>query len=86
MKKAPSNAKPAWMALTAKPKVEKGELTVDRKLNDQDMYLFELNGKRLPDFRKRTLEDSWEKAGKPRWDVHVVLCWKNGNARLVEKY
>lgn len=85
MAKPPSNAKPAWMARPYK-KVEQGELRVDRPINDDDMYMFELRGKRMQDFRKATLENSWEKAGKPSWDIHVVLCWKNGNARLVTKY
>lgn len=86
MAKPPSNAKPSWMARASKPKVNKGELRIDREINNQDMYLFELNGKRLPDFRKHTLEQHWKEAGEPEWNVHVVLCWENGNARLVTKY
>lgn len=81
------NQKPSWMRTGGITKVIEGELVIDQKLNDEDMYMFSINGRRIEGiFRKHTLLEYWESKGKPSMNIHVDLCWKQGNARLVTKY
>lgn len=82
------NAKPEWMRTSPKEKaIEKGELTIDREINDKDMYIFRVNGKRLRGiFKKKFLEDYWRDLGSPEMNVQVELKWRDGNSRLVERY